>query len=1213
MSTQSIGSGYEPQNASAPYADRGRFNKLITKVDKVAAFKDLIPQLQAPETLVLSGVSSCFSSFLQPSIDSTNAVFTRLNAVKEILEARISQTKEAKPLNKLLQHYQSFVDLVCNASPEERLALLCPTQGVPNSTLSAVVMELLISGSFDSITQLQDAGFVLNQESLGKLFLHDLVRKKSAAAVSFATQNLSFPFENRNNRGETPLHIAAKEDSYEAVLTLISVGASQEAEDLDKTTPLHLATRAGATRIVEFLLDNESNPAAATSVGQNILHIAVANGHAALLEKLLQRPPVKALLEAADHDGKTPLHLALWGSQKAEIVRTLLDNGANANAQSTFKYTPLHWAAKHGHLESLQMLYNAGALIDIENDNHDTPPVLALRHGQDAVTLFFLDPTQPLTNASLPNLQPQEKEAIFTEKLQEAYLEGDARNQVLFLDKLGDLFLENEDYVNATKWINAALAAVRIYDFSEVYSAYLTKKLERIEGELLKSMGRNTPAGYLYNIRNNQESLDSIRTVVASLVEEGKPVEFIQRQMSALFQKILESFASNCLRLLGEPPTAFAIMGLGLLARNEMLPYSPIEFAVVIKDSRPENMIYFRNFCRLIQLKILNLGETTFPMFSAGSENRIEVENGLNRRGFSIDNGGITPLGQSGVYELIGEPQQLAEYFNPEKLTTERASVGLEYTLANYSFIMGDQRLVNTFGECKKEVLRKKERIRDTKFRRFHCETLLRKFVSDYEALMGVRKLKFNELDVKNDLYIPLRLILDALAFYHKLEQQNSFQQIDALRDKKVFTEFGAEKLKSILRIIDSWLIETHLHYRTEKENICDPDNSRMPNARTFTEEDREKLQQVYSVFIPFAKAARNFYRHKRNSFLTFNPMAQQVEEFNHTEARFPALHPHISLRLRGDGYGNPTDTRRMRTIAQQLEFNLQRLSLATRNHHGVSNQIETAHYYYNIGCSYRDLGENDKALQFLNRSLEIKKSVFGENHSEVAAMFKQIGAVLQTQRKLEEALAIFEQALVIYEETLPRNHPDNISTHYSISLCQFDLNRVDEGLETYLRALRVHETILPKNHPDIGKCHANLAATLFEKERYTDALIHFQKALNIHTTAFGEDNLETTALLYDIAMTQYFTDRFEDALATCQHELEIELRILTGNHSLIASTNSNIGDALVQLGRHEEALRAYEIAKSMRIELFGMDDVDTRKNIEDVLACQQAISRKET
>lgn len=79
---------------------------------------------------------------------------------------------------------------------------------------------------------------------------------------------------------------------------------------------------------------------------------------------------------ARDTTHSTPLHLASF-SGIPEIVQILIEKGSDVNAQNETNLTPLHKAALLGCAESVQLLINNGADVNAQDWVHKTPLHLA--------------------------------------------------------------------------------------------------------------------------------------------------------------------------------------------------------------------------------------------------------------------------------------------------------------------------------------------------------------------------------------------------------------------------------------------------------------------------------------------------------------------------------------------------------------------------------------------------------------------------------------------------------------------------------------------------------------------------------------------------------------------------------------------------------------------------------------------------------------------
>ena len=78
-------------------------------------------------------------------------------------------------------------------------------------------------------------------------------------------------------------------------------------------------------------------------------------------------------VDIAGGDGRTALAIAACYNQ-TDVVRCLLDKGANVNKQDLLGMTALHWASYNNHTDVMRMLLQHGARKDI-TDNYGLTPI----------------------------------------------------------------------------------------------------------------------------------------------------------------------------------------------------------------------------------------------------------------------------------------------------------------------------------------------------------------------------------------------------------------------------------------------------------------------------------------------------------------------------------------------------------------------------------------------------------------------------------------------------------------------------------------------------------------------------------------------------------------------------------------------------------------------------------------------------------------------
>jgi hypothetical protein len=125
--------------------------------------------------------------------------------------------------------------------------------------------------------------------------------------------------------------------------------------------------------------------------GRTLLHAASAQGNLTMAELL---PQLGADPNAQDGGGHTPLYCLANGYRNGDggdVVRALVQSGANVNANDGVKHcTALHMAARRGNLEIAEALLDCGADINARDSLGDTPLRRSVNCGRLEVASLLL-------------------------------------------------------------------------------------------------------------------------------------------------------------------------------------------------------------------------------------------------------------------------------------------------------------------------------------------------------------------------------------------------------------------------------------------------------------------------------------------------------------------------------------------------------------------------------------------------------------------------------------------------------------------------------------------------------------------------------------------------------------------------------------------------------------------------------------------------------
>ena len=127
----------------------------------------------------------------------------------------------------------------------------------------------------------------------------------------------------------------------------------------------------------------------------NMLLQACKNNKKSVVQTFLKRGGID--VNKRDESGNTPLIYVCMKNAR-DLVKLLLDNGADAGLGNNQDRMPLHFAAETGNSEIISLLTAAGADVNCTDRNGVTPLMVMARHGRtDAALKFIRNPDIDIT------------------------------------------------------------------------------------------------------------------------------------------------------------------------------------------------------------------------------------------------------------------------------------------------------------------------------------------------------------------------------------------------------------------------------------------------------------------------------------------------------------------------------------------------------------------------------------------------------------------------------------------------------------------------------------------------------------------------------------------------------------------------------------------------------------------------------------------------
>ena len=242
--------------------------------------------------------------------------------------------------------------------------------------------------------------------------LHEAVRYGRTEIARYLL-NAGADANAQDSLGKTPMLIITPQDTRAELYTmLLEHGSNPNAKDLYGDTPLHIATITGmTTQILDKLIAagadiNERNKKGVTPLSLAVehkwaehiayyaccgadIHAEDMEGNTPLTRALDSGLEIIAKLinknncSSRDSYGNTPLHIAIQKNAGSELIKYIIDCGADVNARNRYGDAPLFLAVQKNQRPAGELLLSHQADVFATNTENQSPLKLALTAGGD--------------------------------------------------------------------------------------------------------------------------------------------------------------------------------------------------------------------------------------------------------------------------------------------------------------------------------------------------------------------------------------------------------------------------------------------------------------------------------------------------------------------------------------------------------------------------------------------------------------------------------------------------------------------------------------------------------------------------------------------------------------------------------------------------------------------------------------------------------------
>ena len=262
------------------------------------------------------------------------------------------------------------------------------------------------------------------------------------------------------------------------------------------------------------------------------------------------------------------------------------------------------------------------------------------------------------------------------------------------------------------------------------------------------------------------------------------------------------------------------------------------------------------------------------------------------------------------------------------------------------------------------------------------------------------------------------------------------------------------------------------------------------------------------------------------------------------------------------------------------------------------------------VGDAYRGLGEYERAISLLQRSVELCRQLFGVNHINTLGSMTSLASAYRLAGKLDRALPLLEEAFTHSKETLGLEHPATLIRMDNLALGYQAKGMGNLALPLFEEAFRLQKQLFGVEDPATLATMNNLGQAYFAAGRRLEALPLLEDSLRIRRAKFGAEHPATLVCMNNLAAAYQQLGKRTLALPLLEETYKISREKLGPDHPATLTRMNNLARAYQEDGKVDLAMPLLEESFKIRKAKFGLEHPSVLASMNNLAGAYQAAGR---
>jgi tetratricopeptide (TPR) repeat protein len=210
------------------------------------------------------------------------------------------------------------------------------------------------------------------------------------------------------------------------------------------------------------------------------------------------------------------------------------------------------------------------------------------------------------------------------------------------------------------------------------------------------------------------------------------------------------------------------------------------------------------------------------------------------------------------------------------------------------------------------------------------------------------------------------------------------------------------------------------------------------------------------------------------------------------------------------------------------------------------SDQLLSQHV---LAMAYRDDGQVQKAVELLQRVVEVQEKTLSPEHPDRLASQHELARAYQADGQVQKAVELLLHVVEVREKTLSPEHPSRLASQHNLAVAYQANGQVKKAVGLLEHVVEVQEKTLSPEHPDRLASQHELARAYQADGQVQKAVELLEQVVEVREKTLSPEHPSRLTSQHNLAVAYQADGQVQKAVGLLEHVVEVQEKTLSPEH----------------------------------------------------------------